>query len=71
MLGPNSILMACGVSVKNFGGKMNETQLNIRVPKLLRDQLQAIADREGRTLASVTRIALADWLDRMKNGGGK
>ena len=41
---------------------MNETQLNIRVPQKLKDQLQTVANRENRTLANVVRIALNTWL---------
>ena len=41
---------------------MNDTQINIRVPKYLKKHLQVAADTQNRTLASFVRIVLTEWL---------
>jgi predicted DNA-binding protein len=39
---------------------------SVRLPKELRDQLDAIATEERRTLGNVIRIAIEDWLKNRK-----
>jgi hypothetical protein len=45
--------------------------LNVQVDRAIHDALHAIAKHEDRSLSSVIRIALRDWLARRKQPHGR
>ena len=47
---------------------LNDTALNVKIPKRLYDELKAASERKSISLASLVRIACSEWLEKESNG---
>jgi len=47
---------------------LNDTALNVKIPKRLYDELKAASERKSISLASLVRIACSEWLEQESNG---
>ena len=47
---------------------LNDTALNVKIPKKLYDELKTATERKNISLASLVRIACSEWLEKESNG---